>query len=102
MASEFDRCCALWAEATALRMRQARQQADLPAMELHAALSSMSPDPDVAARVVVLTAGGDLAGVVRLAAGDVERLLAGLGVTDDIDTGLGAEAEAFLAQGGEA
>ncbi|MFD9630089.1 hypothetical protein [Streptomyces violascens] len=100
MDAEYARCCALWSEATAVRARQAKRQADLPAMELHAALSSMSPDTDVAARVIVLAAGGEVAGVTCLSAADVERLR--LAAEDgaamhavDAD-GLLAEAEAFL------
>ena len=106
MTAEFSRCAALWADATAIRARQAESQAKLPAMELHAALSSMSPDTDVAARVVVLTAGGELAGVTALSAADVERLrlaaedgAAMHAVTADE---LSAQFEAFLRSDGEA
>lgn len=105
MGADFDRCCALWAEATAVRGRQAQQQADLPAMELHAALSAMSPDTDVAARVIVLTAGGVLAGVSCLSGADVERLRLAAEDSAEAHTAVGglvAEVEAFLAQGGEA
>ena len=106
MAAEFAQCAALWSEATAVRARQARELAKLPAMELHAALSSMSPDTDVAARVVVLTAAGELAGMTELSAADVERLrraaedgAAMHAVTADE---LSAQFEAFLRSDGEA
>jgi hypothetical protein len=107
MGDAFVRCCDLWADATAIRTRQARQRADLPAMELHAALSSMGPDTDAAARVIILTASGEMAGASRLSVADVERLLSALGVPDYADVDIDddadrmvADVEAFLAEGG--
>ena len=106
MGAEFARCCALWSEATAVRARQAHELDGMAARGLHQALASMSPDSDIAARVIILTPDGEVAGVAVLAEADVERLR--LAAEDSAEAHTAdsgqfvADVEAFLAQGGEA
>lgn len=102
--ARYAHCAALWAQATAHRARQAHELDGMAARSLHQALTSMSPDSDIAARVIILTPDGELAGVAVLAAADVERLR--LAAEDGAElqaaaSGLAAEAEAWLRDGGD-
>lgn len=105
MAAEFARCCALWAEATAFRARQARELEGMAARGLHRALSSMGPDTDVAARAIILTPCGDLAGVVVLSHADTECLRLAAEASAEAHAAdpdqMISDLQAFLAEGGE-
>ncbi|MBD0743554.1 hypothetical protein [Streptomyces sp. CBMA152] len=105
--ARYAHCAALWAKATVDRAKQAHELDGMAARSLHKALASMSPDTDIAARVMILTPGGDFAGFALLSLDDVERLQFAAGhskamqaETVDGDK-LIADFEAYLRNGGD-